>query len=201
MPAHRHPAALYLSLETSEEAEAAARGGKRGLATVLTFLLLAAAPVSLAFIALDGTEPAYAARGVAASDADDADDADDDDDVEGNAASNSGASNADSISRASVSRASVSANSNSANSVSRDSNNDSSADSGPAGWLTPSELSRIRELDGLRNGAGPASAGREAELVTLLTEQRKRIWRAAKESGWERADRRKRYESILARTR
>lgn len=197
MPAHRHPAALYLSLETSEEAEAAARGGKRGLATVLTFLLLAAAPVSLAFIALDGTEPAYAARGVAASDDDDADD----DDVEGNAASNSGASNADSVSRASVSRASVSANSNSANSVSRDSNNDSSADSGPAGWLTPSELSRIRELDGLRNGAGPASAGREAELVTLLTEQRKRIWRAAKESGWERADRRKRYESILARTR
>lgn len=63
---------------------------------------------------------------------------------------------------------------------------------GPASWLTSTELRRVRELDAIRR--------REIVLVRVLTEQRKRIWRAAQQTGWGRAHRAKRYRSLLSRT-
>jgi lysozyme len=78
---------------------------------------------------------------------------------------------------------------------------------GPAAWLTPVELRRVRELDAIRAGARPAHPNREAVLVRLLTLARKNIWRAAQPKtrggdgrGWDYAHRRKRYNSLLART-
>lgn len=72
---------------------------------------------------------------------------------------------------------------------------------GPAAWLTPTELRRVRELDAIRAGRPPAHPRREEVLVRVLTEQRKRIWRAAQQTGWRKAHRAKRYRSLLARTR
>jgi hypothetical protein len=37
--------------------------------------------------------------------------------------------------------------------------------------------------------------------VRVLTDRRRAIWRAAQQSGWDRALRRARYRSLLARTR
>lgn len=72
----------------------------------------------------------------------------------------------------------------------------------PADWLTATELRRVRELDGIRGGRiEPAHPRREAVLVRVLIEQRKRIWRAAQDTGWAKAHRSKRYASLLARTR
>jgi hypothetical protein len=72
----------------------------------------------------------------------------------------------------------------------------------PADWLTATELRRVRELDGIRGGRiEPAHPRREIVLVRVLTEQRKRIWRAAQDTGWAKAHRSKRYRSLLARTR
>lgn len=42
---------------------------------------------------------------------------------------------------------------------------------------------------------------RRRVLRRVMTEQRKRIWRAAQESGWNKQNRRARYESLLARTK
>lgn len=73
---------------------------------------------------------------------------------------------------------------------------------GPIGWLTPVELRRVRELDAIRTGATPAHPDRERVLVRVLTDQRKRIWRAAQNpGGWTAHNRAKRYRSLLARTR
>lgn len=79
---------------------------------------------------------------------------------------------------------------------------------GPAGWLTPNELERCRQLDRLRKLEHPnPSQQREiAELVDALTAQRKRIWRSAQARprgdghGWDFRNRRQRYESLRSRT-
>jgi GH24 family phage-related lysozyme (muramidase) len=71
----------------------------------------------------------------------------------------------------------------------------------PADWLTATELRRVRELDAIRAGAKPAHPRREVVLVRVLVEQRKRIWRAAQDTGWGRAHRHRRYQSLLGRTR
>jgi GH24 family phage-related lysozyme (muramidase) len=72
---------------------------------------------------------------------------------------------------------------------------------GPADWLTRVELRRVRELDAIRAGARPAHPRREAVLVRVLVEQRRRLWRAAQQTGWDKLHRRQRYASLLARTR
>lgn len=74
---------------------------------------------------------------------------------------------------------------------------------GPADWLTAVELRRVRELDAIRGGRiRPAHPRREAVLVRVLTEQRKRIWRAAQgPGGWGARHRAKRWASLLSRTR
>lgn len=67
----------------------------------------------------------------------------------------------------------------------------------------------MRELDAIRAGkTKPSPLNREAVLVALLTQARKRIWRKAQPKraggdghGWDYADRHKRYRSILERTR
>lgn len=80
---------------------------------------------------------------------------------------------------------------------------------GPASWLTATELRRCRELDAIRAGRiQPAHDRREIVLVRVLTEQRKRIWRAAQPEskggdgrGWHARERLRRYRSLLSRTR
>ncbi|MBI5104397.1 MAG: hypothetical protein HZB46_05320 [Solirubrobacterales bacterium] len=65
--------------------------------------------------------------------------------------------------------------------------------------LTPTERRWCRELDKLRRtGKDP---DRRRVLVRELTQQRKRIWRAAQDTGWETRRRRARYASLLARTK
>lgn len=76
-------------------------------------------------------------------------------------------------------------------------------------WLTATELRRVRELDAIRNGQiRPAHPRREAVLVGVLTEARKRIWHTAQPKskggdgrGWDARHRAKRYASLLSRTR
>jgi GH24 family phage-related lysozyme (muramidase) len=68
-----------------------------------------------------------------------------------------------------------------------------------ADWLTPVELRWIREYDDLKRRG--ADVSRRKVLRRVMTEQRRRIWRAAQDTGWERAHRRRRYASLLARTR
>lgn len=64
---------------------------------------------------------------------------------------------------------------------------------------TASERRWIVEYDRLRR------EGRDIErrrvLRRVMAAQRKRVWRAAQESGWDRGNRRARYRSLLARTR
>lgn len=64
--------------------------------------------------------------------------------------------------------------------------------------LTKTERRWCRELDRLRREG--KDVGRRRVLVRELTQQRKRIWREAQRSGWGKANRRKRYRSLLART-
>ena len=68
----------------------------------------------------------------------------------------------------------------------------------PFAGFTAAERRWIREYDRLQ----AAGAGRDRRVVLrrVMTEQRKRIWRAAQESGWRTANRRSRYHSLLART-
>jgi GH24 family phage-related lysozyme (muramidase) len=65
---------------------------------------------------------------------------------------------------------------------------------------TASERRWIREYDELK--AADRNIGRRVVLRRVMTEQRKRIWRAAQPPGsWDHANRRARYRSLLARTR
>jgi lysozyme len=68
----------------------------------------------------------------------------------------------------------------------------------PLAGFTASERRWIREYDRLK--AAGRDRDRRAVLRRVMTEQRKRIWRAAQESGWRTANRRSRYHSLLART-
>jgi len=69
----------------------------------------------------------------------------------------------------------------------------------PAGTrYTTDERRWIREYDQLRRANRDKE--RRRALRRAMTEQRKKIWRAAQRSGWEKADRRARYKSLLART-
>lgn len=69
--------------------------------------------------------------------------------------------------------------------------------------LTPDPLTRrerrlVNELKRLR--AADANPQRRAAIVAWLTAQRKRIWREAQRTGWERANRRQRYRKLQAMT-
>ena len=64
--------------------------------------------------------------------------------------------------------------------------------------FTASERRWIREYDRLK--VQNADDGRRRVLRTVMTGQRKRIWRAAQDSGWAKANRRARYRSLLVRT-
>lgn len=68
----------------------------------------------------------------------------------------------------------------------------------PFAGFTTSERRWIREYDRLK--ADDADEQRRSVLRRVMTEQRKRIWRAAQASGWARSNRRARYRSLLART-
>lgn len=62
------------------------------------------------------------------------------------------------------------------------------------------EVRWIREFDALRGKSG--AADRRAVLRVVMTKRRKAIWRVAqKPGGWDRANRRARYRSLVARTR
>lgn len=67
----------------------------------------------------------------------------------------------------------------------------------PLAGFTASEKRWIHELDELRRL--DRDLPRRRVLVRVMTEQRVRIWRAAEESGWTRA-RRRRYEALKRRT-
>jgi lysozyme len=68
----------------------------------------------------------------------------------------------------------------------------------PLAGFTASERRWIREYDRLK--AHDVDRPRRGVLRRVMTEQRKRIWRAAQDSGWANANRRARYRSLLART-
>lgn len=80
---------------------------------------------------------------------------------------------------------------------------------GPASWLTRAELKDVRHLDKLRKVTRPTRA-QESEITLLvdrLTGMRERIWRLADPAsktndgrGWDCEDRRRRWESLHART-
>jgi lysozyme len=73
--------------------------------------------------------------------------------------------------------------------------------SGVHKWLTENEARWVREYDKLLSVTGTAASDRRRVLRRVMTEQRKRIWRAAQNGGgWDIADRRARYRSLLART-
>jgi predicted chitinase len=64
---------------------------------------------------------------------------------------------------------------------------------------TASELRWMREYDRLK--AAGRDPDRRRVLRRVMTEQRKRVWRAAQgPGGWDHANRRARYRSLLART-
>lgn len=65
--------------------------------------------------------------------------------------------------------------------------------------FTRQERAWIEEFDRLK--ARDANPTRRRELRRLMTAQRKRIWRAAQRSGWDRYRRRARYQALLRRTR
>lgn len=71
--------------------------------------------------------------------------------------------------------------------------------SGAHKWLTENEARWVAEYDRLLNGN--QDVNRRRVLRRVMTEQRQRIWRAAQNGGgWDVADRRARYRSLLART-
>jgi GH24 family phage-related lysozyme (muramidase) len=73
-----------------------------------------------------------------------------------------------------------------------------SADTDPLAGYPPNEVRWIGEYDALKHSGG--NSARRAELVRAITEQRKRIWRAAQKDGWNLHHRRARYQSLLARS-
>jgi len=68
----------------------------------------------------------------------------------------------------------------------------------PLAAFTENERRWIREYDRLL--AAGMNIDRRKVLRRVMTEQRKRIWRAAQDSGWKSANRSRRYKSLLART-
>jgi lysozyme len=68
----------------------------------------------------------------------------------------------------------------------------------PLAGFTAAERRWIHEYDRLR--AAHADEARRGVLRGVMTEQRKRIWRAAQASGWGSSNRRHRYSGLLART-
>jgi hypothetical protein len=64
---------------------------------------------------------------------------------------------------------------------------------------TDSEKRWILEYDALLRAK--RDKARRRVLRRVMTAQRKRIWRAAQKSGWNKSNRRARYESLLARTK
>lgn len=65
--------------------------------------------------------------------------------------------------------------------------------------LTATERRWCRELDDLRRRRRDPQ--RQRVLVRELTQQRKRIYRDAQHGGWDKRNRRRRYRSLLARTK
>lgn len=63
---------------------------------------------------------------------------------------------------------------------------------------TDAERRWIREYDDLVRAR--RDKDRRRVLRRAMTEQRKKIWAAAQKSGWDKAERRARYKSLLART-
>lgn len=71
--------------------------------------------------------------------------------------------------------------------------------SGAHKWLTENEARWVAEYDKLLNAH--QDIDRRRVLRRVMTDQRRRIWRAAQGGGgWDVADRRARYRSLLART-
>jgi hypothetical protein len=68
----------------------------------------------------------------------------------------------------------------------------------PLSGYTEHERAWIREYDRLRRER--RGLERRRELRVAMKRQRKRIWRAAQAGGWDHANRRARYRSLLART-
>lgn len=72
----------------------------------------------------------------------------------------------------------------------------------PLKGYTASESAWIREYDRLAGDPDRRrTAPRRTALRALMRAQRKRIWRAAQHTGWNRANRRRRYHSLLVRSR
>ena len=67
--------------------------------------------------------------------------------------------------------------------------------------LTAGERALVREYDRLKGQTGQRATERREWLRARMIEARRRVWRAAQRSGWEVHQRRKRYRSLLARTR
>lgn len=63
---------------------------------------------------------------------------------------------------------------------------------------TADERRWMKEYDSLVRAK--ANKNRRISLRAAMTRQRKAIWKAAQKSGWDKADRRARYKSLLART-
>jgi predicted chitinase len=69
----------------------------------------------------------------------------------------------------------------------------------PWAGYTANEKRWMHEYDHLR--AHGLDKPRQAVLRRVMTEQRKRVWHAAQKSGWDKMNRRARYNSLLARSR
>jgi hypothetical protein len=69
----------------------------------------------------------------------------------------------------------------------------------PLRFCTPTERRWCREYDRLK--AADQDRPRRGSLRRAMKSQRKRIWRAAQDGGWEKAHRRERYEQLMKRTR
>lgn len=65
--------------------------------------------------------------------------------------------------------------------------------------FTSSEKRWIQEYDRLK--ATNKDADRRRVLRRVMTQQRKKIWQAAQDTGWNKANRKARYASLLARTK
>jgi lysozyme len=68
----------------------------------------------------------------------------------------------------------------------------------PASFLTAGEQAWVSEYDELK--AKDQDRPRRSALREAMTQQRKKIWRAAQESGWDKAHRKERYDLLRART-
>jgi hypothetical protein len=69
----------------------------------------------------------------------------------------------------------------------------------PLRVCTPTERRWCQEYDRLKKA--DQDRPRRGSLRKAMKRQRKRIWRAAQEGGWEKAHRRERYDQLMKRTR